>query len=250
MVMDARAASGHCDLPSGAQRTRPEFILQAQELRERLHGRRLRLQEAETLRLALEEQLGMTLAHLHQHVGPYPLFRPGRDQHTDLHQRFYAAHAQLTLLYAALAARVVVELIGEPCYVQQIPTYRFGLPGNRWVGSFHHDTDFGHPPNELNAVLALTPMQGSAALQVEEQAGSYRYSPLSLAASELVLFNHIDRRHGCCRNREGVSVSSIDFRFVPERFAAAAFARQQHSLNTGVALVPGGYFSAEPVGPR
>lgn len=228
-----------------------EAILpQAKALREHLHGRRLQLPEAEALRLALEQQLAVALPHLHQRFGPYPLFRQGRDQHTELHQLFYAAHRLLAPLYAAISARVVREGIGEPCYVQQIPTYRFGLPGNRWVGSFHHDSDFGHPPYELNAVLALTPMLGSAALHVEDAAGSYRYSPLTLGPGELVLFNHIERRHGCCRNREGVSVSSLDFRFVPVRFAAAAFQHEQRSLNTRVALVPGGYFSAKPVGFR
>lgn len=207
----------------------------------------MKLPEAEALRLALEQQLPVAMTNLHQHFGPYPMFRQGHDQHTELHQLFYAAHHLLAPLYAALGARLVREVIGEPCYLQQIPTYRFGLPGNRWVGSFHHDSDFGHPPYELNAVLALTPMRGSAALHVEDTAGSYRYSPLNLHAGELVLFNHIERLHGCCRNREGVSVSSLDFRFVPVRFAAAAFQGEQRSLNTRVAMVPGGYFGAEPV---
>ena len=227
-----------------------EMLLQAQALREHLHGRRLQILQGELLRMAIEQQLTVALPNLHLHFGPYPLFRQGRDQHTELHRLFYAAHRHLVPLYASLCEEVVSDVIDEPCYVQQIPTYRFGLPGNRWVGSFHHDSDFGHPPFELNAVLALTPMQGSAALHVEDAAGSYRYSPLTLDAGELVLFNHIDRRHGCCRNREGVSVSSIDFRFVPVRFADAAFQGEQRSLNTRVVMVTGGYFSAEPMGSR
>lgn len=222
------------------------LLEEALALREQLHGLRLRQwPEAMQLLQALQQRMVVPLAELHRHYGPYPLFRQGRDQHTPLHQQFYAAHRQVAPLYQALAARLAGDVIGEPCHIQQIPTYRFGLPGNRWVGNFHHDSDFGHPPYELNAVLALTPMHKSAALQVEEHPGSYRYIPLNLAAGEVVLFNHIDRRHGCRRNREGVSVSSIDFRFVPQRFAAAAFQETRHSLNTRVAMAPGSYFTAK-----
>lgn len=246
--MSATAASQAPPSPSStaAAAATPDQLALSRALREQLHGRRLReWPEALALLQGLQQHLAVPLDELHRHYGPYPLFRQGRDQHTPLHHQLYAAHRQVAPLYQALAARLVREVIGEPCHIQQIPTYRFGLPGNRWVGNFHHDSDFGHPPYELNAVLALTPMHNSAALQVERRPGSYRYAPLNLAAGEVVLFNHIDRRHGCCRNREGVSVSSIDFRFVPQRFAAAAFQEARHSLNTRVAMAPGSYFTAE-----
>lgn len=221
---------------------------QARQLREQLHRCHCGpWPEALQLAGALQSEVGLPLDQLHRHMGPFRLFQQGRDQHTPFHQRLYAAHRQVSDLFEALAARLVREVIGEPCYVQQIPTYRYGLPGNRWVGSFHHDCDFGHPPFELNAVLALTPMHASAALQVETAPGSYRYAPLELETGELALFNHMERRHGCRRNREGVSVCSLDVRFVPLRFAAAAFDTPQHSLNTGVTMTPGGYFSAQPL---
>jgi hypothetical protein len=221
---------------------------QARKLREQLHRRHCsQWPEARRLVAALQRDVELPLDQLHQHMGPFPLFRQGQDQHTPFHHRLYAAHRQVSDLFEAMAARLVREVIGEACYVQQVPTYRYGLPGNRWVGSFHHDCDFGHPPFELNAVLALTPMHASAALQVETTPGSYRYAPLELDAAELALFNHMERRHGCRRNREGVSVCSLDVRFVPLRFAAAAFDTPQHSLNSGVAMAPGGYFSAQPL---
>ena len=219
----------------------------AQTLRRGLHLRRLQgCGEAEALAAAVQAALALPLAQLHAHVEPYGLFQPGADNSTDTHQRLYAQHAQQHRLYADLCRRVI-GLIGEPCHVQQIPTYRFGLPGNRWVGSYHRDSDFGHSAFELNAICALTPMRGSAALHVEQTPGTHDFAPLELAAGEVILFDHIDRLHGCPLNREGASVVSIDFRFVPERFAAEAFRSAATSINTGTAFLPGHYFSAEPL---
>ena len=225
-----------------------DLILQsAQTLRRALHLRRLKdCSEAQALIEAVRSALSLPLEALHAHLGPYPLFQPGSDNSTDTHKRFYAQHVQQRALYADLCRRVV-GVIGEPCYVQQIPTYRFGLPGNRWVGSYHRDSDFGHSQFELNAICALTSMRGSAALHVEQTPGTHDFAPLELAAGEVVLFDHIDRLHGCPLNREGLSVVSIDFRFVPERFAVEAFRSAAASVNTGTQFLPGHYFTVNPL---
>lgn len=219
----------------------------AEGLRRELHLRRITASaEAHAFVFAVVKAIGLPLQELHEHVGPYPLFRPGQDNSTDTHQRFYGQHGQQQGLYQALCQRVI-QRIGEPCYVQQIPTYRFGLPNNRWVGNFHRDSDFGHSRYELNAICALTPMRASAALHVEATAGARDFAPLELEAGELILFDHIDRLHGCPINREGNSVASVDFRFVPVRFADEAFRSGATSINTGTAFLPGHYFSAEPL---
>lgn len=220
----------------------------AQEKRRALHARRLpRTVESLAFVEAVEQGVALPLATLHTRVGPYALFTPGADNTTDTHQKFYAHHEQVKSLYFTLAKRIITDVIGEPCYVQAIPTYRFGLPGNRWVGSYHRDSDFGHGEYELNAICALTPMHNSAALHVEQNAGQYDFEPLSLEAGEVILFDHINRLHGCPLNREEVSVASIDFRFVPQRFAEAAFTNAARSVNTATAFLPGFYFTRDLV---
>lgn len=223
----------------------------AKELRERLHFRHAKATaEAQDFGLTLAAQIPVALTDLHHAYGPYPRFRAGQDQHTDLHQQLYLIHQSIQQLYTRLAEAVVSTLILEPCYIQAIPTYRFGFPNNVWVGSFHRDSDFGHSSYELNCILALTAMNKTAALHVEGSPGSRQFTPLELDAFELVLFNHIDRQHGCLTNQEQTSVVSIDFRFVPERFAALAFQAPQTALNTHVPMVPGGYFSTTPYRPH
>ncbi|WP_413404381.1 MULTISPECIES: hypothetical protein [unclassified Synechococcus] len=219
----------------------------AEQLRKQLHLQRITgSSEGQAFASAVAEAIGLPLESLHEYVGPYPLFRPGHDNSTDTHQRFYGQHSQQSGLYEALCRRVV-RLIGEPCYVQQIPTYRFGLPDNRWVGNFHRDSDFGHSRYELNAICALTPMWGSSALHVERSDASREFEPMELQVGEVILFDHIDRLHGCPINREGVSVASIDFRFVLARFAQDAFCSKATSINTGTPFLPGHYFSKEPL---
>jgi hypothetical protein len=223
----------------------------ARELRETLHLYHSKpTPESREFGEAVAAQFPVALTELHHLYGPYPRFRAGQDQHTDLHRQLYQSHQSAEPLYAQLTQAVVSECIQEPCYIQAIPTYRFGLPGNVWVGSFHRDSDFGHSAYELNCILALTPMHQSAALHVEDRPGSRHFAPLELEAFELILFNHIDRQHGCRANQEQTSVVSIDFRFVPVRFAPLAFQAAHTALNTQVPMVPGGYFSSTPVEPR
>lgn len=215
-----------------------------------LHRRRLSgTVEAKAFVSAVQTGLGLPLEALHHHVGPYDLFQPGADNTTDTHRKFYVQHELLGSLYVAMAKRIITDVIREPCYIQAIPTYRFGLPGNRWVGSYHRDSDFGHCDYELNAICALTPMHDSAALHVEQNAGWHDFEPLNLEPAEVIFFDHIDRLHGCPINREGVSVASIDFRFVPQRFAEAAFSNAASSVNTSIAFLPGFYFARELVEP-
>ncbi len=222
----------------------------AQEKRRSLHACRLpRTVEALAFVEAVEQGVALPLSTLHAHVEPYALFMPGADNTTDTHQKFYAHHKNVQSLYFALAKRIITDVIREPCYLQAIPTYRFGLPDNRWVGSYHRDSDFGHGEYELNAICALTPMHSSAALHVEKNAGDHDFEPLNLEMGEVILFDHIDRLHGCPLNREEVSVASIDFRFVPQRFAEAAFTNAARSVNTATAFLPGFYFTRESVEP-
>jgi len=219
----------------------------AEQLRQKLHLQRIAdSAEGHAFATAVADAIGLPLQALQEHVGPYSLFRPGNDNSTDTHQRFYDQHALQCDLYQALCRRVI-NLIGEPCYVQQIPTYRFGLPNNRWVGNFHRDSDFGHSRYELNAICALTPMLGSSALHVETRDASREFEPMELQVGEVILFDHIDRLHGCPINREGVSVVSIDFRFVMARFAQDAFCSEATSINTGTPFLPGHYFSEKPL---
>ena len=217
-------------------------------MRETLHYARVKnissaLQLIENIEIGLEAPF----EKLHKKYGPYKLFKQGMDQHTKLHEKLYELHQKVASEYFTVAKLIISEVIKEPCFIQKVPTYRFGLPNNRWVGAYHLDSDFGHSKFELNCILAFTNMFNTNALQVEVKANSYKYKPMEISKGEFILFNHIDRRHGCSLNREGVSVASIDFRFIPERFAISAFKNTSKTINTKIQLLPGEYFSSQPI---
>lgn len=179
----------------------------------------------------------------------YPLARFKKDQNSNLHKLLYETHYVRKNDYQVVCKWVVSHILKEPAYVQVVPCYRVGFPLNRWVGCFHRDSYFGHSSAEINFVCALTAMKGSSALQVENYPGSFSYTSMDLLPGELISFDHIDRLHGCKRNKTGGIVLSMDFRFIPLRLSTQAFSSASSTVNTSMALLPGSYFSSEPLLP-
>ena len=48
------------------------------------------------------------------------------------------------------------QIIDFPFSYQVIPTFRLGLPGNRFVGEYHTDAKYNHPDFELNFNMGLS----------------------------------------------------------------------------------------------
>jgi hypothetical protein len=223
----------------------------ARLLRESLHLKRINnISSSIKFTKKLENYINSPLEDMHTCYGPYKIFKQGMDQHTNLHKKLYELHKYVKTEYWQIVDKIVTETVKEPCFVQQVPTYRFGFPDNRWVGAYHLDSDFGHSKYELNVILALTRMNETSALQVEETPNSYKYKAMNLEKTEIILFNHIDRRHGCCLNREKKSVASIDFRCIPVRFAKHAFQNKNKTINSKLQLQPGAYFNSQIISPN
>lgn len=178
-----------------------------------------------------------------------PIMRIGRDQNSIVHSWLYTGHKERQEQYKLICSSIVRDIFKEPCYYQAIPCYRVGFPGNRWVGSFHRDSDFNHSNSELNVILALTDMYDSSALHVETFPGSFKYQSLNMKQGEFIVFNHIDLLHGCKINRTGKIVMSIDFRFVPLSASVLAFTNPSVTVNSSMPMKPGGYFFADILSP-
>jgi len=178
-----------------------------------------------------------------------PIMRFGKDQNSIVHNWLYVSHVERQEQYKLICSSIVRNILKEPCYYQSTPCYRVGFPGNRWVGSFHRDSDFGHSNSELNVILALTDMYDSSALHVETFPGSFKYQSLNMKQGEFIVFNHIDLLHGCKINRTGKTVMSIDFRFIPFSTSASAFASPHVTVNSSMLMKPGGYFCADILNP-
>jgi hypothetical protein len=213
-------------------------------IRKRLHGLTFDYDTSlYPFKKVLEDLYGCELGGLHKHLGSYQLFDRQNDQSTLAHKVFYANYVSaIKPLYCRFINKFISPIVAVPFHYQVIPTFRIGLPGNRFVGEYHKDSKYNHLGYEVNFNLGLSGYTGEAALRVEKPAGSGDFVLLECPYGKVFSFDHIDCLHGSEPNPYDVTMVSFDF-----RLAVADLYRESDSasVNTGVEFRPGSYFSAE-----
>lgn len=96
---------------------------------------------------------------------------------------------------------------------QRKPTLRTQLPNNLSVGTFHRDSEYGHPPEEWNIFVPLTDCRESATIHLESAPDKGNYQPVNLAYGECLIFDSA-LRHGNVLNTTGRTRVSFDFRLI------------------------------------
>jgi hypothetical protein len=89
---------------------------------------------------------------------------------------FYENGDDFDSLYRRFIRDVIAESCGEPVWWQQTPTIRFHFPqqkGFNWRLRYHTDIMLGHPPQEMNVWVALTPTYGTNSMCLAEKEPSY-----------------------------------------------------------------------------
>ena len=197
----------------------------------------------------IESFMGVELGSLHSWLGNFDVFTREVDQFTLPHRVFYANfEKQLAPVYKDFIRHFIQPIIDEPFYYQVIPTFRVGLPGNKFVGEYHKDSAYNHLPYEVNFNLGLANYGGPASLQVEKEEGSGEFGRLSCEYGQVFSFDHIDCLHGANPNELGVTMVSMDFRLALKSLYYDD--PNAKSLNAQSKFEPGGYFSEEVVGPK
>ena len=70
---------------------------------------------------------------------------------------FYSNYKErIEPIYKKFMRNVLSKIIDFPFAYQKIPTFRIGLPGNRFAGEYHSDSKYNHPDFELNFNLGLS----------------------------------------------------------------------------------------------
>ena len=155
-------------------------------------------------------------------------------------------HAQLYAIgdpFQAIYRRFVASLLGDeaPAYLYQaIPSFRVHLPDNVATGNFHKDSDFGHPLEEVNFLVPLTPMAGSNSVWIESEPGARDMMPVTLSVGQYIRFHGAALLHGSHPNQTGRTRVSFDFRILPK---AAYRDTGKRTVNKGVALKLGEYYA-------
>jgi hypothetical protein len=189
------------------------------------------------------------LEKIHEYMGHFDTFKREHDQQTILHKVFYSnfrsPNSSLQKIYEALIKDFIAKIVPEKFYYQKIPTFRVGLPNNKFVGEFHNDTVYNHQPYELNFNLAIANCKESAALITEDTKSSGKFIPAEIDYGEVMGFDHIGCLHGSEINETGKTMMSIDFRLA----LADLFYEdpKAESVNMSSKFQIGDYFSEEAV---
>ena len=89
----------------------------------------------------LDNLFGCKTELLHKYLGNFEKFERANDQNTLAHKVFYSNFSSLIKpLYDKFQREIITEIIGVPFYYQVIPTFRIGIPGNKFVGEYHKDS--------------------------------------------------------------------------------------------------------------
>ena len=181
------------------------------------------------------------LSTLHQYLPSFERYKPVNDSSTLAHKIFYSNYSNFFSSSYYRILLCVRQLLDESFYYQSIPCVRFGFPGCKCLSSFHNDSDYNHPSQEINFKLAITRSYGTCALQIETSPGSGQYVPLEQDPGFFTFINHIECLHGSVVNQETHTMISLDFRLIPAS-QSACFTEEQ-SILTGTRFKPGSYFS-------
>ena len=101
----------------------------------------------------------------------------------------------------------------EKIIVQSKPTLRAHIPENISVGSYHRDSDYGHPKEEINMWLPFNKSVNTSTLWLESAPDKSDFKPYNLDYGEILIFNSM-LHHGTEVNKEDHSRLSMDFRVI------------------------------------
>ena len=216
----------------------------SQEVRKELHTKKYNYDvEKYPFKDVLESLFGVELENIHQWLGEYSEFSKDNDQNTIVHKVFYANFEEkISSLYFDFIKNEIANFIPNDFYYQLIPTFRVGLPGNKFLGEYHKDSNYNHQDYELNINLGLSNYLGSACLRTEKKPDSKNFISLECPYGQVFSFDHINCLHGCEINSTDKTMISFDFRLALSNFYFKSSAK---SISNRTSFNTGEYFSKE-----
>ncbi len=188
------------------------------------------------------------LQQIHKSSGiEYKLFDdPLKDSETEFHKAIYdklrSGWPEFLDSYKSFIENEVAPNIQtkKGLIYQKWPTFRFNLPNNVAVGGWHTDSEYNHPPNEINFIVPMTPMFESNATIAESEPGKRDFHQIECVPGEYVRFNGNECMHGNIPNKTGVTRVSFDFRVM--RIEDYDTHSKNKSLTMGKDYKIGGYY--------
>lgn len=155
---------------------------------------------------------------LHENTDVGEIVKPGKDNHSLFHNRFYADIKGSTFetLYHRFIKEFIRPLYDGPIIYQSQTTFRIQYVGNLGVGAFHRDSDYNHPFEEVNYWLPMTRAFGNNTIWLESEKGRKDYHPERVSYGEVLVFPGGELMHGNKVNDTKSTRVSFDFRVIPK----------------------------------
>ena len=119
-------------------------------------------------------------------------------------------------LYLKLIKHLEKKIFKEKIIYQAKPTLRVHIPDNISVGSYHRDSDYGHPKEEINLWLPFNNSKKTSSLWLESEPNKRDFKAYNVKYGELLIFDS-RLHHGTEINKEKNTRLSMDFRVIKEK---------------------------------
>ena len=154
------------------------------------------------------------------------------------HDKMMLSNGKFYNIYLDLLRHLQKTFFKEEIIVQSKPTLRVHIPDNISVGSYHKDSDYGHPEEEINIWLPFNKSMNTSALWLESEPGKKDFKPQNMDYGEILIFNS-KLTHGTEINKEDRSRLSMDFRVIKKKiFKNKSTLSPKNNIQFNV----GGYF--------
>jgi hypothetical protein len=151
------------------------------------------------------------------------------DTQTIFQKQFYESpyYEEFRNLYYTFVKDEIAKLFPDEEYlvVQKDPCFRVSVPNNTALGiktddsnnmiGLHSDSDYNHPPSEINYILSITELSNTNSVWVESSPMKGDFAPVTLRWNEYIQFYGNKLRHHNVKNISGQSRVSLDFRIIP-----------------------------------
>lgn len=213
-------------------------------IREELHKKHFSYSTKEyPFKENLQDLFGVELHSIHKTLGDYKLWDDvSFTQSTLAHKVYYSNfYNGFYSIYYKFIKNIVSKIVQIPFYFQQIPTFRLGLPEEKFVRSFHKDSDFNHLEYELNFNLGLS-NYAEGNFFIETYPNSNQFTHMKCPYGEIFSIDHIGCKHGAKTNTSNKTMVSIDFRLAIDE---CYYLDQKEKKGNQTNFVIGQYFSSE-----
>jgi hypothetical protein len=175
------------------------------------------------------------------------------DTSTEFHTKYYKSshYSEMIQLYHRFLQEWLLPQLGEDEYiVQKEPSFRIHIPNNTALGKrgdevddekigLHCDSDYNHPPTEMNYMITITGQSDTNSCYVESEPGNEDFHPINIKYGEVFRFYGNKCRHYNKRNISNATRISFDFRIIP---ASQYTENDAIAVHSGRKFVVGGYY--------